>query len=299
MPVPKPKLAASAAIALSLAAFAAPGRADENLFGYSYGTETLPKGALELYSWVTWRSGKGKGRYHALDLRQEIEYGITNRLQASLYTNQRYHAIHDSQPVEVEGGVAEREYPNRNHFAFDGVQAELKYALLSPYEDPIGFALYVEPGWSRTSKESGQREDAWSLELKALLQKNFLEDTLIAVLNVSPEYEWAQERGSSQWEKELELEITGGLSYRIAPRWFLGLETRYTSEYPDFPDESRRAYWAMFVGPAVHYASRRWWVTATVLPQVYGSPQDPDRSHSLHLDDLEKLEVRIKTGIEF
>src|SRR5262249_42834866 len=198
-------------------------RADENLFGYSYGTETLPKGGIELYSWTTWRTDKGKGTYDALDLRQEIEYGVTDRFQASLYMSQRYHSIHNSQPIEIEDGAPEREYPNRNEFAFDGVQTEFKYSFLSPYLDPLGFALYAEPGWSRISKESGQHEDALSLEVKALFQKNFLEDTLIAVLNISPEYEWARGKGIDHWENELELELTGGLTYRIAPRWYGGV----------------------------------------------------------------------------
>jgi hypothetical protein len=291
-------LAAPVSIALALvAAFAA--HADENLFGYSYGTETLPHGARELYSWTTWRTGKGQGSYDALDLRQEIEYGVSDRFQASLYLSERYHRIHDSQPSELEGGVPEPEYPNRDEFAFDGVQTEFKYSLLSPYLDPIGFALYAEPGWSRISKESGQHEDALSIEVKALFQKDFLDDTLIAVLNISPEYEWARGRDIEHWENELEFEVTGGLAYRVAPRWFLGVESRYTSEYPNFPDESHREFWGVFVGPALHYAAERWWVTLTALPQVYGKPQDGNRSHTLHLEDLERFELRIKTGFEF
>jgi hypothetical protein len=274
-------------------------RADESPFGYSYLTETLPKGAGELESWITWRTDKGKGTYDALDLRQEIEYGVTDRFQASLYLSQRYHHIHNSQPVELEDGVEEREYPNRNEFAFDGVQTEFIYSLLSPYEDPLGFALYLEPGWSRISRGSGEHEDALSLEAKALFQKNFLDDTLIAVLNVSPEYEWARGKGIDHWENELELELTGGLTYRIAPGWYLGLETRYTSEYPNFPDESHREFWGMFLGPALHYAAKRWWMTVTALPQVYGEPHDGDRSHTLHLDDLESFELRIRTGFAF
>jgi hypothetical protein len=291
-------LAASLSIALFLlGAFEA--RADENLFGYSYGTETLPKGGVELYSWTTWRTDKGEGTYDALDLRQEIEYGVTDHFQASLYLSQRYHYIHNSQPIEIEDGVEEREYPNRNEFAFDGVQTEFKYSFLSPYVDPLGFALYAEPGWSRISKESGKHEDALSLEVKALFQKNFLEDNLIAVLNVSPEYEWARGKGIDHWENELELEVTGGLTYRLASRWYGGVETRYTSEYPNFPDESHREFWGMFVGPVVHYATQRWWATVTALPQVYGEPHDGDRSHTLHLDDLEAFELRIKLGFNF
>jgi hypothetical protein len=293
-----PRFAVSIWFALSLVA-AIEARADENLFGYSYGTETLPKGRWELYNWITWRADKGEGTYHALDLRQEVEYGVTDRFQASLYLSQRYHAIHNSQPVELEDGVKEREYPNRHEFAFDGVQTEFKYRVLSPYIDPLGFALYAEPGWSRISKEGGTHEDALSIEVKALFQKNFLDDTLIAVLNLSPEYEWARGKGIDHWENELEFEVTGGLAYRFAPRWYGGIETRYTSEYPNFPDESHREFWGMFVGPAIHYATERWWMTVTALPQVYGEPHDGDRSHTLHLDDLEAFELRIKMGFNF
>ena len=36
-------------------------RADENLWGYLYGADTLPKGGTELYNWLTLRASKGKG----------------------------------------------------------------------------------------------------------------------------------------------------------------------------------------------------------------------------------------------
>jgi len=263
-------------------------RADENYFGYSYGTETLSKGSFELYNWVTWRTGKGDGSYDALDLRQELEYGITDRLQASLYLNERYHAIDD-----VEG------LKDRDQFAFQGVQASVKYAFLSPYKDPLGFALYVEPGYSNIKKGSGASQDQWSLELKAMLQKNFLDDQLVAVLNISPEWEVGKKHGEYRWENELGFEVTSGLSYRVAPKWFVGLETRYDSKYPDFPAQADREAWAFFVGPVVHYAAERWWMTVTALPQVGGAPNDGARSAALNLDEYEKFELRIKTGINF
>src|SRR5260370_37338726 len=61
-----------------------PVRADENYFGYSYGSETLPKGKWELYSWTTGRFGKETGSYSAFDLKQEVEYGVTDRFQIAL-----------------------------------------------------------------------------------------------------------------------------------------------------------------------------------------------------------------------
>ena len=267
---------------------AASAHGDENYFGYSYGTETNPKGSWEFYNWVTWRTSKGEGSYNALDLRQEIEYGITDRLQASLYLNERYHAI------DGVGSPADR-----NHFAFQGVQASAKYAFLSPYKDLFGFALYAEPGYSRISKGSGRPQDQWSMEVKAMFQKNFLDDQLIAVLNISPEFEVGKKKGESHWENELEFEVTSGLTYRVAPKWYVGFETRYNSKYADFPDVVEREAWAFLVGPVLHYAAERWWVTMTALPQVGGSPNDGARSAALNLDEYENFELRIKTGFNF
>jgi hypothetical protein len=290
-------VAAAVAWALVLGVAA---HADENYFGYSYGTETLPKGRWELYNWLSWRHDKGGGDYDALDLKQEIEYGITDRFQASLYLNEAYHAIHDSAPFEEgEDGERESEFPNRHEFAFQGVQTSFKYAFLSPYKDPLGLAVYVEPGYSRIDKVKGEHADEWELETKLLLQKNLLDDQLIAVFNATPEFELKKIRGEHDTEAELELEFTGGLIYRIAPKWFAGIEARYHSDYPNFDDEWTRENWAMYVGPVLHYATERWWATLTVLPQVYGKPQVEERSRQLELDDHERLEVRLKTGFNF
>ena len=59
--------------------------ADENLFGYLKGAETLPKGTLELDQTLTYRSDKGVGTYHAWDSKTEIEYGVTDKFTLSGY----------------------------------------------------------------------------------------------------------------------------------------------------------------------------------------------------------------------
>ena len=53
--------------------------ADENLFGYLKGAETLPKDSWELYEIVTQRDDKGSGDYTAYDAETELEYGLTDR----------------------------------------------------------------------------------------------------------------------------------------------------------------------------------------------------------------------------
>ena len=70
-----------AGIVAGVSALALPSaaHADENLFGYNTGTETLPKGAGEVYVFNTLRSDKGKGTYRAIDTEIEGEYGVTDR----------------------------------------------------------------------------------------------------------------------------------------------------------------------------------------------------------------------------
>lgn len=268
--------------------------ADENLFGYSYGAETLPKGRWELYNWATARFDKGQGTYRALDLQQEIEYGITDRWQASLYFTERGHEIKGSAPVED----GEPEYPDRSSFEFQGLQLATKYMLLSPFKDPIGLAFYGETGWSRHFKISGQQQDEYFFEGKLILQKNFLEDQLITTLNVTGEYELRRLRGESDQDSEVEFEVTGGVSYRVAPNWYLGVEGRMHSEFPN-SDFAAWEHYGVFAGPTIHYGAKKWWATLTWLPQITGWPNDPERSNNLHLGEHERHEIRLKVGFNF
>jgi hypothetical protein len=276
-------------------AVTAPVHADENIFGYVYGSETLPKGEWEAYQWATWRHGKGAGSYDAVDLKTELEYGITDRFQASAYLNTIYQRIRDTGPIEDDGT---REFQNTTGFGFQGVAMELKYALTSPYKDPLGIALYLEPSYSRINRVSGASGTEYEIEPKLILQKNFMEDRLIAAMNISGEFEWERYPDNSPTERELKLEVSAGLSYQFAPNWYAGVEGKVQSIYANMNLGDREA-WAVFAGPSIHYAVKKWWVTLAVLPQIMGGPRDPALSSRLHLDEFERTEVRLKFGYEF
>lgn len=279
-----------------LAGYALPAVADENLFGYVTGVDTLPKGAGEVYLWATDRRDKGQGDYAAQDYRIELERGLTDRLTGSLYLNWRHHDIKGAADVDESGTP---EYPDVDRFGFQGAQASLKYNLLDVYTNPVGIALYVEPGYSEIFKITGQEQQELSLETKFIVQKNFLEDQLVWAINLTPEFEVRKFDGEETWETELAFELTSGLSYRLAPKWFGGLEARYHSEYPDWPDSDLREHYAIFAGPTVHYGAERWWWTLTYLPQLTGRPVDDARDEDLHLHEHEKREVRMKLGYNF
>jgi len=286
------------ALALSALFLASPAMADENLFGYVYGAETLPAGGNEAYVWWTQRSGKGEGSYVARDLQLEFEHGWTDRFQTSFYLTA---SSYDWSGGAVEEHHEEDEPEEEDEEAldrglrFNGSKVAFKWNLNSPYKDGYGLALYLEPGFSRYEKISGEREDEYELEGKVILQKNFRDDQIITSYNLTVAPEWEKE-SDGEWEKELEVEVTAGASYRFAPNWYAGLEARVHTEHPDF---GAREHWALFAGPSLHYGGRTWWGTLTWLPQVKGAPVDADRSTRLHLDEHEKSEVRFKLGYNF
>ncbi len=286
----RPRLCGLAALALSCFAGLAPValQADENALGFTYGADTLPKGASEIYQIVTSRTGKAAGSYSALDVQTEFEHGFTDKLQGSLYLNAIDHDISG-----VPGTT------DRNQTGFNGAQVSVKYNLRSADRGGWGVAVYLEPGYKRYSGRSGKREDIYFLEPKLILQRNFLDDTLIWTTNLGAELEREQDlgRGAShgKWSSELELEASSGVSYRFAPGWFAGVEGLYKSAYESMR-LNQMSENAFFFGPNVHYANARWWATLAVLPQITGWPENKD-SRNLH--NYEALMVRLKLGFHF
>lgn len=282
-------LAATAALALPAV------HADENFFGYTYAAETLPKGKFEAYSWTTARLGKGLGNYAGFDFKQELEYGITDRLQVSLYFNERYHSYAGGS-IEDDDGAAKR----LHRFAYDGNQLAFKYNVLSPYKDAVGLAFYVEPGYSLIEKGPGDKVLEWELETKVILQKNFFDDQLITALNLTTEFAWGRPRpaGGESFDGEMVWEATGGACYRVAPKWFVGVEARYETAFPNMDLNSQES-WAFFAGPAVHYGGARWWATLTWLPQITGDAPGSARSSQLDLEHHDRQEIRLKVGYNF
>ncbi|MFL6721246.1 MAG: DUF6662 family protein [Sphingomonas sp.] len=284
-----------AALAVLAIARAGPAGAGGVDFGYSYAAETADVGETEVALWVTDRRGKGAGHYDAQDYRLEVERGITDRFQASIYADFASHHI---------SGLEPRFADVRRNFAFRGLEAEFKYVVAKPTGGRIGFALYAEPGWSRIHKVEGEEATEVELELKAIVQKNFLNDRLVWVGNLTLEPEWEREAEElappltrKHWEKELKVELTTGLAYRVTPHWSLGLEGRYHSVYPDWTHGLHREAFAVSAGPTVHYAAGEWGITATWLPQLFGGPSGI--GSNLEFGEHEKNEFRVKLSREF
>lgn len=296
-------LVAGGAAGLTLGAAA---HADEPLFGFVYTTDLLPKGQKEIEQWATWRNQKVGGSFDQVDARTEFSYGLTDRLQVSAYANwtwaQAYHngPFHETTPPEPLSYSNPGPDDYFNAARFTGVSGEVIYRILSPYTDPIGLAIYEEPTVGPEFIES---------ETKLIAQKNFRDDRLVVALNLTYAPEWRYLRGDSNpshkgWQEETDVNIGLGASYRFAPNWSAGLEFENEREFNSyyFHNESNSGY---FLGPTVHYANKKFFVTATYLEQMPWASEHADTvpgaivGGRIYDNDFERRRLRLKVGYLF
>lgn len=297
-------------------------QASEAVFTHTYLAETLPQGAKEVEQWVTVRSKRSEGKYTLTQSRTEVEYGVTDRWTVALYANaysvtaqnnnsiasrNNYTVVGDGDEVSGGGPVTAGPYvpfaeqlplpSSRYHKSdFESVSVESIYQVLSPYKDQIGLAAYVEATVGSKTEE---------LELKLLLQKNLMEDQLILAANVAVELEREKWSGISV-EKETKLELSGGASYRFAPGWRAGLELRNERVWEGGYgfSKSKRDYSAWFAGPTIHYAGKRFFVTAGYMQQMpwataySAAAKDELVDHRVYKAS-ERHSARVKVGVSF
>lgn len=277
-------------------------QADESLFGMLKSAETLPKNALEIIQHVTRRYDKGQGTYEALDTKTELEYGITDRATAAVYLL--------GQSIRTEGLLINGYLPKDESYGLrpSGVEASIKYNFLSPAKDDFGLASYFATSYSWLDSHSGQDKKKLTFELELLMQKYFRDGELIWVGNVGMESTLAQRAAIAdlpagfEWSTDPEMEIGfkagTGLSYRVAPNWFIGGEVVYDTEFETEVGQERKSVQA---GPTVHYGSKDWWFSLSYLPQISGGGEkyDGQTEDNLHLIEKTKQEVRLKLGFNF
>jgi hypothetical protein len=249
-------------------------RADEKRFTYTYEPEVLPKGGMEFEQWVTLRTQKTAGgevqqdNYNLWELREELEYGVTDNYSLSFYLNFAAESFRD---------VSQQPPVDHSSFDFKGVSLENRYLVLNPASHALGLTLYLEPRFSGDEAEVeekiilGQRYGDWKW-----------------AFNLVHATEWSDNLHSTEGEVEADL----GIARDLGKHWSLGLEFRNHNELPDY------AIWentALFVGPAISYRQERWWAALSVMPQVFGANfnGNPGGNSWLELEAHERLNVRL------
>lgn len=213
-------------------------------FTYSYETTTMPKGAMELETWGTWKNQiADEPGVDEFDIRHEFEFGVTDRLQMSLYF-----ADWSFVKGPHESGDAD----------FENVAVETIYNLTDPNTCPFGTALYGE-----VAAGDGTLE----LEAKFLLQKNL--GQWMFVYNIGGELEYEDD----YTEDNAELFQTFGVSYQINPSWSVGMEALHEIAVPDVDTLGDNRF---FVGPNVSWRNDRFSVAVTGMWQATTLSDEPD-----------------------
>jgi hypothetical protein len=205
-------------------------------FTFLHEAPTAPPGSVELENTVTWRHGSG---FDDVFLREELELGVTDRLQLGIYPLDWSH--------RSAGGLE-----------YNGGAVEAIYNLSNPVIDPVGISVYQEVSIARRHFES---------ESKLIVQKNF--GRWIFDYNATLEAAWEDRHLE---EKSGELQQALGTSYEISPRLSVGLEFLHEFVFPNWGNGVSN----VFVGPNVSYRRNQWFVTAAALAQATDTSEEPD-----------------------
>jgi len=253
-------------------------QANERLFTYTYEPETLPKGGWEFEQWLTLRAGRdkavGQENYNEWEIRESVEYGVTDNYTAELYVNTKSENYRD---------VTTSPASDYSKFSFDGISIENRYMVWNPADHKVGLTLYLEPSFSGVEAE---------VEEKIIIGQRFGQWKW--AVNLTHATEWDDHFGSTEGE----LEGSFGLARFLNKNWAVGLELRDHSEIPDYKEFENTA---IYLGPVVSYRNETWWATLTVMPQIYGANfiGNPDHNPHLELEGHERWNVRLVFGFGF
>jgi hypothetical protein len=213
-------------------------------FTFLYEAPTSAPGSFELENWVTWSRTSDPARADELTFRHELEIGVTDRFQASIYfVDWSYSHEHGDSDLSYSDSAL-----------------ELIYNLTNPVIDPIGLSIYQE-------FKVGDRLFEW--ESKLIAQKNL--GPFILAYNATLEAVW---EGDELEEREGEFQQALGASYEIVPQLSVGLELLHEFVFPRWRDEEEIRNF--FVGPNVSYRRGNWFVTVTALAQATDTTEEPD-----------------------
>jgi hypothetical protein len=214
--------------ALCAAAFVAAGafntvHAAPQRTAFATEANSLPKGMWEFENKVSWDHSSGA---NAFEFEHELEFGITDKLQAAVLVSWAHEAI-SGEPSES---------------AFGAAGVELFYNLLNPVTDPVGLSFSVET-------VIGDKE--FAVEGRTILQKNF--GPIALIYNATIEAVW---EGSDYGDRVGEFSQNLAVSYDLGGGFYANAELIHQMEWANWDVTELNA---LYVGPSVGYRKGNFW----------------------------------------
>lgn len=258
-------------------------QAQDRQFVRNYQSSVLPKGAMDLEIWSTFRTGR-EYFYQRLQNRMEFEIGLTDKLQTAFYVNSSHKAF--AAHLDTLGGIADTSVSGVFKESEFSVSSEWKWKILDPSASFMGLALYGE-----LTLATGEIE----IENKIIIDKKT--DKNIFALNLSNEYEIEYEVEKGEVEKKWEDGFAVTLAYMnlFKPRFGLGLEMVNHNEIV----EEGWEHSALFAGPTLFHSGEKYFIILNILPQLTNLHKTDDAPNNLVLNEHEKLDIRVLFGFSF
>lgn len=252
-------------------------KAQDRMLARTYQTNVIGLNNKDLEVWNTYSFGR-ENFYTKLAQRFEFEFGLSNKLQTSVYLN-REQVSYEVISFEQTGYIA-----TTSNISFS---SEWKYKISDPVADKFGFALYAELTAGTSEIE---------LEGKLIFDKKI--DKHLFAVNITGESEKAFSIKNNQTKLETEenkLEFNFGYIYSTGKNFGLGVEIKNDNIF----EEGKWMNSPLFIGPTISYSRDSWWLIFNALPQVINFKKEEGVTNNLELNDHEKFDFRLLIALNF
>lgn len=244
--------------------------------------------ALDSEDFVTGNLSLPEGSYRSIEQKVEFEHTLTQNFQYALGISGVNHRIRGVQGIG-----------DLTNTSLRGLSGEFRYVLVGRGPgSPFGVTLQAEPEWGHVSGTSGQRETAFEVETRLVVDTELIQNRLYAAVNLLYEPEISRGSGEYKWERESTFGITGGVTYRVTPQIALGGGLQYYRAHADGFWCNKLEGQALFAGPTLYARlDRKVFVSAAFSAQVAGHAAGETRG--LDLANFNRYMARLQFGVEF
>ncbi len=254
---------------------------------FSYVYETLPKGSVEVETYVDYTpirvpdaANGAVVNYGASQFQEEFEYGITDRLELGLYA-----AYAPLSPCNC----ASSSVANVQLGEGTGLKERLRLRLAEEGQWPIDVGLYGE---------IVEFQQEFEIEMKILLQRRIGDLRLVANLWAEREYENLDFRHGGDWV----LNPTLGATYQVTPVFHPGIESWMRAEYPDAGGpRTFNLGPQVYVGPAMMFDFGNFWFSLGAYWRLtyMGRDLDSGIKDQANPDEFGNIWLRMIIGLSF
>ena len=170
----------------------------EHLYGFMIGTDVGNLGEREFQTQTTGRFSKSAGGYRALEEEVELEFVPIKNFRIEVGSSFSYYNINGVPGLD-----------DRNQLDWQGVSLDLRYKFLDRRTAPFGLTLALESHARQIDDLTGAPSRNYATELTLAIERELVEDRIVAAFNLFYEPESTHFFGKAFAEQESQLE----------PRW--------------------------------------------------------------------------------